>query len=386
MLNMARMSRVVHTITPGDHFSPRTGSAIPTVVHGLAAAAEQAGDRRQAVVLDDSTYRPRYASADVLEYRGVRRPSTAEQRRDVLRGRLGMQRQATATYFQPLVALLREESPSSVIAHNAPLLPLLLSQTPHDVVLYMHNQLFRTYSQREAGRALATVKAIVCVSESLADDTRRLLPARLADRVHVVQNAVDTEQFCPADAVRRRGPLRVLFVGRVIPPKGADVLLRAAAEFAAGEIEVRVVGSQGFDPHASLSPHELELRAIAAQAAVEVEFLPFVPRAEVAALYRDADVLVVPSRWAEPSGLTIGEGLASGLPVIASEVGGIPEVLGDAGVLVPPADPHALAGALRGLLNSPEERIRLSKSGRSRAEVRDWAWAWRNLREVISAR
>ncbi len=93
-------------------------------------------------------------------------------------------------------------------------------------------------------------------------------------------------------------------------------------------------------------------------------FQPFVDRDALPPLLRTADVLVVPSRWAEPSGLTVGEGLATGLPIIASRVGGIPEVLGSAGILVEPDDAAGLSAALRRLADDPGLRLRLGREGR----------------------
>ena len=113
-------------------------------------------------------------------------------------------------------------------------------------------------------------------------------------------------------------------------------------------------------------------------------FEPFTDRSAIPDLLRSADVLVVPSRWAEPSGLTVGEGLASGLPVIASRVGGIPEVLGSAGILVEPDDALALAGEIRRLASEPELRASMGAEARAWAESHDWAWAWRRLRAVLS--
>ena len=127
---------IIHTITPGDHFSPRTGSAIPTVVDGLASAALAAGGPRHSVVIDRSTYVPRYPSADILEYEGVRCPRRGERNFDLLRGRLGGERTAGASYYRPIADAVSELSPSIVLAHNAPLLPWLLRGTEHRVVLY----------------------------------------------------------------------------------------------------------------------------------------------------------------------------------------------------------------------------------------------------------
>ncbi|GAA1059036.1 glycosyltransferase family 4 protein [Agromyces bracchium] len=380
------MTRVIHTITPWDHFSPRTGSAIPTVVDGLARAASACGDERHAVVIERSTFRPRYDSADVIEYSGRHVSVRARQYLDPALGRLALPRLGAAAYFRPLVAALRSEPPSTVLAHNAPQLPWLLRDTDHRVVLYAHNELLRTYSRREAARTLAPAHAIVCVSGDLAARTRDLVGRGNEGKVHVVGNAVDVARFTPFAGHSDERPMRVMFVGRVVPAKGVDTLLRAVAGFGPSELEVVVVGSGGFDPGAPLTEYESDLRTLAAMSGPRVEFRPFVDRTALPALLRTADVLCVPSRWAEPSGLTVGEGLATGIPVVASRVGGIPEAAGPAGLLVPPDDPVELAAAIRRLLDDPELRRRVGRAGRDWATSHDWAWAWRRLRDVLDVR
>jgi glycosyltransferase involved in cell wall biosynthesis len=374
--------RIIHVITPGDHFSPLTGSAIPTVVHGLAAAAARAGGPRPQVVVDRSTWHPRYDSAEVIEYTGTRAPDRKARYADAIRGRLGSPRTAVAAYYGPIAEALRAQPPSIVLAHNAPVLVRLLRDTPHRVVLYAHNDLLRTYSRHEAGRTLRSAAAIVCVSESLAARTRGRLPEALRAHVHVVGNGVDTAQFTPGGG-RRLGPVRVMFMGRVIPDKGVDVLLRAIGQLGRSDIEVLIVGRPGFDAGAPLTDHERQLRELAARSGAPVRFQTFVARADLPALLRTADVFVVPSRWPDPSPLTVGEALATGLPIIASRIGGIPAAVGDAGILIPPGDSAALAGALRGLLDDPARRAALATAARARAEERDWSWSWRQLDAVL---
>lgn len=377
-------------ITPGDHFSPRTGSAIPTVVDGLARAAAREGAQRHAVLLDRGTYRPRYDSADVIEYTGVHGPGRADRYVDAARGRLGLPRTAAARWFAPIADALHALPPAVVLAHNAPIVPWLARRTEHASVLYAHNDLLRSYSRREAARMLSDAAAIVCVSESLAERTRDRLPRGLRDHVKVVGNGVDTEQFAPA-APRQTSRVRIMFMGRVIADKGADVLLRAATLLGPGDdatesprAEIVVVGRPGFTPDAPLSDYELELRRLAAASAVPVRFEGFVPRTRLPDLLRGADVFVVPSKWPEPSGLVVGEALASGLPIVASRVGGIPELVGDAGVLVPADDPVALAEALRALLADPGRRSALATAARQQALEHDWAWSWRQLHAVLA--
>jgi glycosyltransferase involved in cell wall biosynthesis len=357
-----------------------------------AAAARDGALYRHVVVLERSTIRPRYRSAAILEYEGVPRPTRREQVSDIASGRMGLPRAAIGRFYKPVADAIRQESPAVVFAHNAPVLPWLLRDTAHRVVLYAHNELLHTYSRREAGRMLDSVAAIVCVSEALADRTRAALPGRLAERARVVPNGVDCARFSPATkgepalSVPRDAPLRVVFVGRMIREKGPDVLIRAARRLGRADVEFLLVGSQGFARDAPLSSYERELRALAEEATAEgarIRFEPFVDRMSLPDLLRTADLLVVPSRWAEPSGLAAAEGLATGLPVIASRVGGLPEVLGSAGVLVDPDDPAALANAITTLADDPAARRRIAQRAREYALAHDWSWAWSNLRRVL---
>ncbi len=298
-----------------------------------------------------------------------------------------------ARYFEPVAQAIRTREPAFVLAHNAPLLPWLLRDSEHRVVLYAHNDLLRTYSRLEAGRVLDTAAAIVCVSDSLAERTRAALPGRLAERVRVVHNGMDCERFTPATngggtaSITGDARLRVVFVGRMIAEKGPDVLIRAAEHLGRPDLEYVLVGSRGFARDAALSPYEHELRSLAdaatAASGARIRFEPFVDRSALPALLRSADLLVVPSRWAEPSGLTAAEGLATGLPVIASRVGGLPDVVGSAAVLVEPDDPSALASAIAVLADDPEARRLMSQRARAHAIAHDWSWAWSKLRRVL---
>lgn len=388
------MTEILHAITPGDHFSPRTGSAIPTVVDGLAAAGgRDAEPIAHTVVLDRTTMRPRYDSAAVIEYTGAQSPTRRERVIDLARGRVGLSRSAVARYYEPIAEAIRTREPAFVLAHNAPVLPWLLRDTEHRVVLYAHNDLLRTYSRLESGRVLDSVGAIVCVSDSLAERTRASLPERLAERVRVVRNGIDCDRFTPASnsegtaSATRDAQLRVMFVGRMIAEKGPDVLIRAAERLARPDLEFLLVGSQGFARDAPFSPYEHELRRLAddatAASGASIRFEPFVDRSALPALLRSADLFVVPSRWAEPSGLTAAEGLATGLPVIASRAGGLPDVVGSAGVLVEPDDPSALAEAIAMLADDAEARRLMSQRARAHAIAHDWSWAWSNLRRVL---
>jgi glycosyltransferase involved in cell wall biosynthesis len=379
---------VVHLITPGDHYSPLTGSATSTVVNGLAgAAARTTPNMPQFVVVDAATYRPRYETADALEFAGNAPVSRRERVADIARGASGRARRAEVEYFGPAIEVVLRRPPSIVIAHNAPIVPWLLRESPHRVVLYAHNRLLRTFTRAEAARVLDGAAAIVCVSDSLADRMRSDLPKRLGERVHTVGNGVDAAQFRPAETEIRapspERPLRVMFVGRMVREKGADVLVKAANSLARSDLEFVFVGSEGFDRNAPLSRHEEQLRRLVAEGSARIVFEPFVDRRALPGLMRTADMLVVPSRWPEPSGLTVGEGMATGLPVVASRIGGIPEVLGKAGRYVEPEDFRSLAAAIARLADDASLRARIGEAARERAVQHDWSWSWANLSDVL---
>jgi glycosyltransferase involved in cell wall biosynthesis len=376
---------VYHVITPGDHFSPRTGSAIPTVVHGLAGAAIAAGDDRRLppiVVLQDGTYRPRYDTAATIEYAGAASPGRRARVVDAALGRLGIPRRGAAGYFRPAVDALRGRPAGFVLAHNAPIVPWLLRDQPHTPILYAHNDVLRSYSRAEASRVFGGAGRIIAVSDALAAQLREHLPRSLHDRVRTVINGIDTARFSPA-AGREPGPLRVMFLGRAIPEKGADILLTAAALAGRDDVEYLVVGSHGFDPAAALSPHEQELRELAARVPAPVRFEAFVDRERLPDLVRRADVLVVPSRWPDPGTLTVGEGMATGIPVVASRRGGIPELVGDAGVLFDPDRPAELASTIVRLVDDPVFRADRAAASLAWARSHDWAWSWRHLADVL---
>ena len=131
------------------------------------------------------------------------------------------------------------------------------------------------------------------------------------------------------------------------------------------------------------SPDTPELAARLAAAVANRPRVRFInamlPHADVVELYSHATVFVCPSIY-EPFGLINLEAMACGTAVVASRVGGIPEVVvdGETGMLVPPGDPAALAAAVRGLAADPERAARLGRAGRERVEA---AFSWTRIAE-----
>lgn len=163
------MRRLMHVITPGDHFSPSTGSAIPTVVHGLSHFASEQTPRA-AVLVARGTYPDRYQSADIIEYEAAPRLPLDRRlpQRHIDSGLavLKLPRVLTRRVLAAAVAGQNGWPPSILVGHNAPQLVPLVDSSRHVPMLYAHNHPFRRYTRREAGRVLDRVALIVCVGEA----------------------------------------------------------------------------------------------------------------------------------------------------------------------------------------------------------------------------
>jgi phosphatidylinositol alpha-mannosyltransferase len=188
----------------------------------------------------------------------------------------------------------------------------------------------------------------------------------------VIPNGVDTERFEPKGAPR--DPRLVLFVGRPDERKGLPVLLRAFPEVLRRVPEARlvIVGSR---PEQVRLPKNL---------LSTVEVRGVVGESEMVAAMHRASVLCAPSTGAESFGVILIEGLAAGLPVLASDIPGYGAVLTHDrdGILVPPGDYGALAATLAGLLLDPALRERLSAAGRLTARRYDWSRVAVEIEEV----
>jgi glycosyltransferase involved in cell wall biosynthesis len=216
---------------------------------------------------------------------------------------------------------------------------------------------------RMQGRVARRVGPLITVSESSKDDICRDFGV-YRDNVQIVPLGVDTRLFRPrTDRPRVKGRI-VTVTSADSPLKGLSTLLRAVAKLATErDAHLVVVGSPS-----NATRDQVALLALGDK----VTFASGLPDEEYAQLLASAEVAVVPSLY-EGFSLPAVEHLASGTPLVASRAGALPEVVGDAAVLVKPGDPEEFAAALRGLLDDGAQRAELATRGLARVGER-FAW------------
>ncbi|MFJ8630269.1 glycogen synthase [Streptomyces sp. NPDC093568] len=229
--------------------------------------------------------------------------------------------------------------------------------------------------------AIEAADGVIAVSGAMREDILGCYPALDPERVHVVHNGIDTTLYRPdhgTDVLRRFGldPDRpyVLFVGRITRQKGVPHLLRAVRHI---DPAAQVVLCAGAPDTPEIDREFRDLYQELSRVRAGVHWIPqMLPRPEVIQLLTHAAVFVCPSVY-EPLGIVNLEAMACGTPVVASRVGGIPEVVedGKTGLLVPLDDDFeaGLARALDSVIGDPESAGRMGEAGRERA-VGEFGW------------
>jgi glycosyltransferase involved in cell wall biosynthesis len=212
---------------------------------------------------------------------------------------------------------------------------------------------------RMQGRVARRAGPLITVSESSRDDICRDF-AVPGDKVRIIPLGVDTRLFHPRPEQPRVKGRIVTVTSADSPLKGLSTLLRAVAKLATErDARLVVVGSPS-----GATREQVALLALGDR----VTFANGLPDDEYAQLLASAEVAVIPSLY-EGFSLPAVEHLASGTPLVASRAGALPEVVGDAAVLVEPGDPEELAAALRELLDDSARRAELAARGLARGRA-----------------
>lgn len=227
------------------------------------------------------------------------------------------------------------------------------------------------------------LRHIVTVSESSKTDIAKAFSIS-TDHIHVVHNGIDAKQFHPRPDIARH-PMQLISTASADQPlKGTTHLVRALAILRAQHADVRltIIGK----PKAG-GPTEQLIEELALQETIS--FRNGLTTEEICELYAGASVAVVPSEY-EGFGLPAGEAMACGVAVVSTDGGALPEVVGDAAIVVPVGDPAALAQGIHELLTNDARRAELASAGRQRIlEMFNWQTAAEDMvqlyRQVIAS-
>ncbi|MGB9723986.1 MAG: glycosyltransferase family 4 protein [Chloroflexia bacterium] len=261
--------------------------------------------------------------------------------------------------------------------------------TVHDLAFLVHPECavpsLGWYLRRAVPRSIARADLLLADSEHTRQDLIRLLGVA-PERVEVLYPGVEPafrplERAALEEARARYGlPERFLLtVGTIEPRKNLPRLLEALSGLPeALRLPLIVVGRPGWLYQATFAAVErYGLQG-------EVRFLGFVPQEDLPALYNLALALLYPSRY-EGFGLPPLEAMACGTPVLTSRVSSLPEVVGEAAVLVDPADVSSIREGLRRLLEDADLRAHLREQGLARAREFTWEKSAGRLREIIAS-
>jgi len=224
---------------------------------------------------------------------------------------------------------------------------------PNNLKVERIHKLMKPVTRRIWHRA----EKVVALSDALAQTARQTAPDLDID---VIPNGIDTDQFSPPERRQPKSTIRLITVARLLERKGIQTILEACAKPTLLPISLQIIGT---------GPYEAELRNMVESLRLSecVEFVGYVPNEELPKYYRKSDIFVLPSET-ESFGLVFAEAMSCGLPIAASDVGGIPETVrhGIDGLLCPPGDPALLRANIRRLMSNADARLKMSDSQRQR--------------------
>jgi spore coat protein SA len=368
--------RICHVAPELLPVPPTRGGAIERWIRDAAARLARRGHEVHVVSRDAGGEQAPERTIDGVHYHYVRIPRALDTGRRAALGR-------GAWYYTRVRALLPRIAPDIVHHHSRPA-GLWLARSPRlaaRLVISLHSMeygwgfLFRAWDRPLFARGFAAAARVLGVSKFISRHAVERCPG-IADKTTTIYNGVDGELFgqsakprLPPDA-RLPTPV-ILYVGRIEARKGVDVLVSAFEQIVGPRVpsaRLRLVGPHSYWD-ARPSPYYVALRA-RCQANPRIELAgPTYVDAELADVYRQADVSVVPSVFPEALGLTSIEAQSSGVPVVVSDAGGLPETVapGQTGVVVPANDARALGQALVSLLEDEPRRRSMA------ARAREWA-------------
>lgn len=385
------MERVVFYTAPGVDFSPATLSAVPVVIRGQALAAQR--DGWDVAVVCAKSPNPLFADLRTVPVDFSPAPTSGAPLlfRRVERKLLQHHRILHRRWVAESVAALAATCPAggTIVAPAEPGLGTAIAACLPDrmFLLIFHDCTFAC-KPRFRGKLVSPNIRLFGVSDFCARGAERYFSLR-AGSVHTAYNAIDHKLFFPQPRpVHEKGPPLISYHGRGVPEKGVDVLLEAAIQLAKAGLKFRLQlagANRGLNLDLQ-DPYQQRITILLEQLAglgVEVRRLGNVDFGRLPEYIGNADIHVNPARCEEAFGMATLEAMACGLPVVASNTGGTPEVVGDAGLLFERENVEQLAGHLARLISDEPLRREMGQRARQQSLKLTWENSWHSLRAAI---
>ncbi|MFJ9499760.1 glycosyltransferase family 4 protein [Brevibacillus centrosporus] len=305
------------------------------------------------------------------------------------------------TYAEQVIEYLRTQSYDIIHVFNRPrLVPLIREVCPNArIMLSMHNDMFDPgkIEPQDAVKTIAETEMIVTISDYVGRVIHSLYP-EAEGKLRTIYSGVSLQTFVPWEKSQQARQVRqelramhnlgnrqvILFVGRLTPKKGADILVRAMNELHSqhSNIALVLVGGSWYGVD-KISDYVAYVRSLADRSPIPVITTGFVNAEQIHHWFWAGDIFVCPSQWEEPLARVHYEAMAAGLPFVTTKRGGNAEVIiGGNGLLVEePENPQSFSTQLSKLLSSRELQRRMGSVGRQLAEER-FTWD-RVAREVL---
>jgi len=277
-------------------------------------------------------------------------------------------------YFEKVYSCLRKRDFDIIILENCPGYAYKLSQRGyHNIVLHLHNELLHSNS-RFHDIIFNSLTKILTVSDYIKE---RVSTIQSSNKIQTIYNGIDLIKFTPRERLSTsrdcigfsEEDFVLVYNGRINNEKGISELIDAMFQIRDTRIKLMILGSSFFDNTKNEDTFIQSLRSKATRIENKIVFTGFIPYNHVPDYLQLADIAVLPSMWEEPFGLTIVEAMATGLPLITTRSGGIPEICEGVATIVDRKNiVNNLADAIIDLYEHPEKRKQMSLASLERAK------------------
>lgn len=235
------------------------------------------------------------------------------------------------------------------------------------VIYYLHNEVRSLF---KCENEVASIKKLIGVSNFVNKSFRKMIPSLIDEQCFVLKNGVDTEKFGFRDEAKinyyqhrygiTENDFVVIFAGRLVAEKGALETIKAIKICKDKHIKLLIVGA-GFYSSDVVDDYTLELQREVEEIKDRVIFTGYIDYGDMPSIYQLGNVAVLPSMWEEPAGMTMVEAVVSGLPLITTKSGGIPEYISNKLAIILTRDEKLIENIARGIMDIKQNKSAVDK-------------------------